>query len=174
MGLQLMMAGKSLGAKVIISDVLNERLDLARQLGADMTIDAKQNDLKKRLMYFTNEKGVNAVVTSVGQPTAITQALDVVRKRGRVVIFGGAPKGTMVQLDPNILHYNEVAIVGTEWIGVGGFLDVKMCHVALDMIRSGRIPVEKLVSHKYPLERIHEAIELVESMGATKCLITVP
>jgi|SRR5208282_3449534 len=174
MGLQLLMVSKSVGAKVIISDVLNDRLKLADQLGADMTVNVREEDLKKRLMAFTNGRLVDAVITSVSQSAVIAQALGVVRKRGRVVIFGGAPEGTVIQIDPNVIHYNEVSLVGSEWVGVGGFLDARMCDVALEMIRSGKIPVERLISHKYPLDRIHEAIETVERMSGTKCLITIP
>jgi len=173
MGLQLMMAGKSVGAKVVISDVLDNRLKLAEQLGADMTVNVKQDNLKNRLKALTNGKGVNVVISSVGDPTAITAALEVVKKRGRVVIFGGTPSGTMLQIDPNVIHYNELALVGTEWVGVGGFLDARMCHVALEMIRSGEVPVEKLITHKYPLAQIHDAFETVENMKGIKCLVTI-
>jgi L-iditol 2-dehydrogenase len=174
MGLLLLSAGKNVGARVIVTDMLEERLDFARQFGADISINAREESLKDRMKEITKGKGFDAVITAVGQPLAIAQAMDVVRKRGRVVIFGGTSEGTTVQIDPNKIHYNEVTLVASSWLGAGGFLDAKMCHVALEMIRSGKIPVERLITHKFRLERIHEAFKVVENLQGLKSLIMLP
>jgi L-iditol 2-dehydrogenase len=173
MGLQLLMAAKSTGAKVIVTDFLDSRLKSAKQFGADFNIKANEENLKDRVKEITRGRGVDAVITSVGQPSAIVQALEVVAKRGRVVIFGGAPKGTTVQIDPNIIHYNEISLIGTEWIGVGGFLDARMCHLALEMIRTGKAPVERLITHRYLLDEIHEALQAAENLEGLKSLVTI-
>ena len=171
MGMMLSMAGKSIGAKVVIADVLEKRLQFAKQLGVDETVNVHRENLADRIKEIAGEQGIDAVITAVGQPSAITQALNVVKKRGRVVIFGGAPEGTTVQIDPNIIHYNEVTLVGSSWLGAGGFLDARMCHVAVEMIRSGKVPVERLITGRFPLQKIHEAFRVVEDLEGLKSII---
>jgi len=173
MGIQIMMAAKSIGAKVILADMLKERLRLGFEFGADETVNTSKSNLKDEVMKITRGKGADVVITSVAEPSAIVRGLELVKKRGKVVIFGGAPTGTMIQLDPNLVHYNEVSLLGSEWIGAGGFLDARMCHVALEMIQSRRIPVDRLISHRYALEQIHEAFRAIENREALKCVIAM-
>ena len=74
------------------------------------------------------------------------------------MIFAGAPTGTLLQFETNIIHYNEIELKGSEWIVVGGFVDVKMVHAALEMIRTRKAPAADLITHRYSLQYLVQAL----------------
>jgi L-iditol 2-dehydrogenase len=77
------------------------------------------------------------------------------RKNGRILIFGGLPKDdSKPGVDMNIVHYNALHVIGTT------IFAPRHQRVALDLMASGRIPVEKLVMHRFPLAEFERGVEL--------------
>jgi L-iditol 2-dehydrogenase len=90
-----------------------------------------------------------------------------VRKRGRVVLFGGLPKDDPItELDSNIIHYNELTVFGA-------FSYHPRFHaIALDMLARGQVQSEKIITNTYPIERAVEAFEALKGGQEVKAVIT--
>ncbi|MDQ1281016.1 MAG: hypothetical protein QG670_2280 [Thermoproteota archaeon] len=155
MGLTQVMIGKLSGAKVIVTEFLDWRRELAQKYGADYVIDASKEDPAKEVEKITKGKMADGCVVTVGQPDAIVQGLKVVGPGGVVCIFGGSTLDTTVTFNPNLIHYGSRILTG---VGVGGQRKGKM---AMELIASGKIPVKGLYSHTFKLEELPEAFKKI-------------
>jgi L-iditol 2-dehydrogenase len=158
---------QSAGAgKIILSEINEQRLAQAASVGCDVLINPAKEDLSKRVMGETN--GLGADVAIVAAPAAVPQqqAVNLVRKRGTVILFASLPKGaSTIEVDSRPIHYGELRVVGTS--------DSAPWHVetAVDLLSSGAVPAEKLATHVLPLEEIHEAFRLMESGEALRVVL---
>lgn len=173
MALQLLMIAKSIGAKVIVSELIENRLEYAEKFGADHVVNASREDPVEAINKLTKDWGTDSVIVSIGNPTAIKQGLNIVRKAGRVVIFGGAPQGSIVQIDPNIIHYREVELTGSNWIGTID-INIQLYQEALDLIASKKVPVAEFVTHRFNLDEIHKGFQVQENKEGLKVMIIPP
>ena len=87
-GLTILAAAKQKGAQVLISDILNFRLDIARKMGADVTVNSKEVNLVQSVLDWTGGRGATVVIEAVGTPPTIESTIDLVSDAGRVVIVG--------------------------------------------------------------------------------------
>ncbi len=170
MGLQLLMVAKSIGAKVIVGELVEERVEYAEKFGADHVINSSKENLEAAVKKLMKDWGPDSVIVSIGNPIAVEQGLKIVRIGGRVVIFGGAPEGSMVRIDPNIIHYKEVVLTGSSWVGAMD-INIQLYQEALDLIASKRVPVAKFVTHRFALDEIHKAFQVQENKEGLKVMI---
>ncbi len=151
--LHLLAVKKKGAAKVIVSDTIDERLHFAEILGADETINAKQEDTVEKTKKLTGGYGADVVIEAIGMPATWEQALRMVRKGGTVLEFGGCPPGTEIKVNTEQLHYGETTILGAFHTTPAYF------QKALNLIASGAIPVKPLITRKMKLDNINEAFE---------------
>ena len=143
--------------KILIADVVDDRLALAEAFEPDATINAAKVDLVQEVHRLTNGKGADVVITATPAPIASVQAVEIARKAGRILIFGGLPKdNSKPGVDMNIVHYNALQIIGTSSFAP------RHQRIALRFLASGRVPGDKLVTHRFPLSEF--------KMGATMAL----
>ncbi|MEM0058090.1 MAG: zinc-binding dehydrogenase [Candidatus Bathyarchaeia archaeon] len=155
-GLLHLLTAKKVGAeKVIIVDLVEERLNFAKKLGADETVNAARENVEERIKQLTNGYGADIVIEAIGRPETWEQAIKLVRKGGKVLEFGGCPPGTEVRVNTELLHYGEVTVMGTFHATPLHF------RKALNLIASRTINVAPLITRKMPLERIKEAFEIL-------------
>jgi threonine dehydrogenase-like Zn-dependent dehydrogenase len=114
MGLMHLVVARALGAKVIASEPDEERRGWARKLGAIETIDPMRQDVVARVKELTNGEGADVAVVSTGAVPAVKPALLGVRKQGSINLFGGFPPNSVLDLDPNLIHYNELILTGSQ------------------------------------------------------------
>lgn len=147
---------RSRGAdKVFIADVVEERLKLAEAFEPDATINAAQTDLVQEVRRLTHGKGADVIVTATPAPLAQVQAVEMARKGGRILLFGGLPKGdSKPGVDMNIVHYHALHLIGTTIFAPRHY------RLALKFVASGRIPVHKLVTHRFPLSEFKQGAML--------------
>lgn len=98
------------GAKILITALEPERLDLAKKLGADIT--TPPSELQNTIKEFTNNIGMDFVFECTGQISVWESTINYVRKGGTIVLFGGVKKGLKVTYDTYKLHYEELTIKG--------------------------------------------------------------
>lgn len=98
------------GAKVLITALEPERLDLAKRLGADIAVPP--SELQNAIKEFTNNIGMDLVFECTGQISVWESTINYVRKGGTIVLFGGVKKGLKVTYDTYKLHYEELTIKG--------------------------------------------------------------
>jgi len=143
------------------------RLAAARDLGADPVIDLDAGEDVRGALEDALPGGPRAVVECVGRPEAWSQALDLVPKGGEVLLYGGCAAGTQVPVDAHRIHYHGLTIKGAFHFAPS---DVR---VALDLIKSRALPLERLVSGRYPLERLGDVFTALEGGDCLK-LAVVP
>jgi L-iditol 2-dehydrogenase len=114
MGLIHLVLAKRLGAVVAVSEPEEGRRSWARQLGAYETIDPMSQDVPTIVKELTNGEGADVAVVSAGVAGAVGTALASVRRQGSVGLFAGFPPRTSVDLDPNLIHYSEVILTGSQ------------------------------------------------------------
>ncbi|HON05625.1 MAG TPA: zinc-dependent dehydrogenase [Candidatus Ratteibacteria bacterium] len=157
---------KNIGAsKVILADVVQNRLDMASFTGA-IRVNSKQTDLKKFVADLTDGRMADRVIVAVGTSDAQEQSLELVAKRGSINFFGGLPKESpFSKINTNTLHYGESFITGTHGSSP---LHNKL---ALDFLSAGRFQIDKYISKKIPLEQILEGLREVEEKKVVKIIV---
>ncbi len=167
MGMMNAMVAKAVGATVFVSEMLEHRLKLARELGFEYVVNPKDEDPVEFVKNHTGGKGADSVVCSIAHPVVIEQGLKMARRGGIVNIFGGATAETRVNFNPNLIHYGVLNLTAS--YGTGGHWDLR--EKALKLISSGRTDVEKLVTARYPLDQALDAVKHVGLKEGMKAII---
>lgn len=132
--------------RVFMSDIVAARLDLARAFEPDAIIDASREDVAARVAELTGGMGPTVVITANPSPQAPVDAVKMVAKGGRVVLFGGLPHGDSTPgVDLNIVHYQNIELIGLSRFAPRHF------RRSLALLASGRVRGRKLVTHTLPL-----------------------
>ena len=154
-------------AKIILIDLNAERLAQAAELvKPDLTIVSSEADPVAAVLHATGGRGVDVVITAAASGTAQEQGLRMLARRGRLSLFGGLAKDAPnITVDANLVHYRELTIVG-----VNGS-SPEHNRTALDLIASGAVPVADLITHRLPLDRVLDAIDIVARGEAIKVTI---
>jgi len=139
--------------RVFSSDVLSFRLEAAERFGADATINPRQEDLVERVRRMTEGRGVDVVVVATGATEAIVQALKSVRRGGTVSLFGAPSRGALLSYDASEIFVREVSIIPSY------STTESEINMALKLLVSRRIDLRKLISHRFKLERVVDAIK---------------
>ncbi|MFH1860650.1 MAG: zinc-dependent dehydrogenase [bacterium] len=153
--LHIHLARISGASQVIATDVSDYRLEAARRFGADAAIQAK-DDIPARVREINNGYLADLVIICTGAPSAILQALHSVERCGTVLFFAPTDKGVTIPLSINELFWrNEISLVSSY---AGDFRD----HMtALDLIGTGRIQVQEMITHRLKLSETGLGFQLV-------------
>lgn len=159
---------KSCGARAVVSEPAESRRRMAEIFAPDLIIDPSSEDAVAAVRRFTNGLGADIVICANPIASTQTQAVEMVRKAGRVVLFGGLPKSSpMVSLDANRIHYGEIMVVGA-------FSYHPEVHArALDLVHRNVIPADRLITHRYPLKEIDAAFETAARGEGLKVVVTM-
>ena len=154
-------------AKVIASDINPKRLALARQMGAHVTIDAGVEDVARRVLEETGGEGADVVCEMSGVPSALHQALAAVRMGGRVQLLG-IPTGE-VPID----FANEIIFKGITLYGVIGRKMYETWHQMRRYLSAGLFDPRPVITHRFPLARVDDAIAAIRSGDAGKIILEI-
>jgi len=167
LGLMNACVARSLGSgKIILSEVNDARLAQAEGFGFDVLINAAESDLADSVMSETDGLGADIAIVAAPAAAPQEQAVNLVRKRGTVVLFASLPKGnSTLDVDSRPIHYGELRVVGPS--------DSAPWHVqkAVELLASGQVPAEKLATHTLPLDQVRQAFELMESGEALRVVL---
>ena len=154
------------GARQIIAIGHSDtRLEVARQLGAAITINAHREDTVQAVRELSGGYGADVVIECAGTQHAWETAVETVRRGGRVLWFGGLPAGTRVSVDAARVHYGEINLIN---IHGGTAADSR---TAFDLIVNQKIQVQPLISGQYPLEQLETALHRMANGEALKIAI---
>jgi S-(hydroxymethyl)glutathione dehydrogenase/alcohol dehydrogenase len=168
-GLNAVQGAAFSGAQPIIAvDRLDNKLEAARTFGATHTINAGQEDAIKAVQQLTSGRGADYVFVTVGSAAALEQGFAMSSRRGMTVIVGLPPAKESMSLSPYDLVAGERTLTGC-WMGSTRLsLDIPRL-VAL--YQAGRLKLDELITDRYPLEQINQAIEAVERGEALRNVI---
>jgi len=161
--------------KVIVSDLSEARLTQSKMTGADVAVraDAQGDNVKAAVEEHTGGQGADLVIEAVGKRTSLLQSVDLVKNGGQIVYFGLPDTHEPVMFNFHDFFRKRVgayAHYGTQMEpGLVSFQS------ALDLIATGQIDVSELVTHRFPLEQIGEAMRIAQdrSDGARKVALTL-
>ncbi len=163
--IHLQLARLAGASHVVVSDPSASRRASATQLGATVTVDPTSEDLGSIVRDLTDGEGADVAVLCIGRPELLTDALGLVRKRGRVSIFAGLAGEGWSNIPANLVHYRELTVVGASNSGRQSFAR------AVKLIESGAIDTKSLVTHTFPLSHTTDAIEYVASGDGIKVAV---
>lgn len=166
-GLMMIPVARLFGAtRIIIIDKDKKRVENAKLFGADVAIWSEECDSVKEVLQLTGGKGADVVLTA--NPVAGTHldAIGMAGHRSRVNLFGGLPAGTTITLEPNMIHYKEMSVMGSHGS------TPRQHRLALELIASGKVDVKKYISNRFSLDEILIAFKTAENREGLKVVIT--
>jgi L-iditol 2-dehydrogenase len=168
MGLMHLLLARAVGvSRTLVSEPLAERLEYARRWGATATVDPSRQDVRRAALEISDGLGVDAAVLTAGRVEALTDALSLVRRQGYVNLFAGFPPGAAVSLDPNLIHYDELHLTGTQNATPEQYRRV------LRLLK--RLPqMDELITHRFPIEQASEAYETRVAARGLKSIVVFP
>ena len=157
-------------AKVIAVDISADKLELARSFGATHTINAAGTDAVVEIRKLTGGAGVDYAVEASGQASVIEQAFESVKRGGGVCVFASHPEhGKRISIDPYELICGKQ--IRGSWGGSSNpDRDIPMF---AKLYREGRLPLEKLITKRYPMDAINEALDDLEHHRVGRPLIEI-
>jgi 2-desacetyl-2-hydroxyethyl bacteriochlorophyllide A dehydrogenase len=166
-GLGVMLASKSFGARTIVADLLDYRLDMARALGADVVVNTGTEDLAAVVHDESDGYGVHVAFEAVGgaQETTLDQAIHLTARAGRVIVLGSFASNA-VPLPVVDFKFRELELRGSQG-------HPNTFRPVLDLIALGALPARRLITHRLPLAEISQAFRLLDSKsdGVMKVVI---
>jgi L-iditol 2-dehydrogenase len=156
--------------RITIMDVSQDRLNLHRKLGLpfDHWINSGETDPVEWIKDRTNGCGCDAVVVAASVPSLVPTAIEMLCHAGHLSIFAGMPKSDPVMpIDLNKIHYLELHVHGANSSVKRDYLEAR------DLIESGSIDVEPIITHTFGLDDFHEAVatQADPSSGSMKVVI---
>ena len=167
-GLQLLMVAKLEGAKLYTSDPMAVRRAKSISLGALESFDPSDGKLVEQIKARTEGRGADAVLVAVAHPAVVVEALAAARPGGRVLLFAANDPVTKIEFPAAAVGIDEKEILGSYSAAV----DIQDAAAAL--VLQKRLPVMEIVTHRFPLDKIQEALQLAAKPTAEslKILIT--
>jgi S-(hydroxymethyl)glutathione dehydrogenase/alcohol dehydrogenase len=168
-GLNIVQAAALVGAYPVIAvDLFDNRLALAKEMGATHLINAKSQDAKAEIEMITGAQGVDAFIDNTGQPAIIEIGYAITKPQGRVALVGVPRKGNNISINSLPLHFGK-GLAGSHGGEAIPNLDIPRYH---NLFQANRIKLRELVTEILPLDAINSAIENMRS-GQTsgRCLI---
>lgn len=160
-GLNAIQGAVLVGAHPIIAvDRLETKLTTAQAFGATHTINGAQQDPIAAVKELTLGRGVDYAFVTVGSPTAVAQGIDMIRIAGTVVVVGIPPEEATVPLPIGNLVVDERRVIGCLMGSTRLRVDVPRL---VELYRHGRLKLDELITARYPLEQINEAITAMET-----------
>ena len=167
-GLLLLMVARLEGARLYTSDPMVERRAKSLALGAIEAFDPTNGKLVEEIKARTEGRGADAVLVAVAHPSVVQDALAAARPGGRILLFAANDPVTRIEFPASAVGIDEKEILGS----YSAAIDIQ--DAAAELVLRRKLPVMEIVTHRFPLDRIQEALELAARPTAEslKILIT--
>jgi len=152
-GIILSTLAKSAGARVITSDLYPQRLTISASFGLPEMLDASRTDTVRAVRERTAGRGADVAILAVGGNALIPVAMDAVRPGGRVLLFAQTTRG-QASIDPAAVCVDEKTLLGSY------SASVELQEESVRFVMDREMNLEKLISHRFPLSRSVEALNL--------------
>jgi threonine 3-dehydrogenase len=168
-GLMAVTIARAAGAgTIVVSDMDDRRLEIARKLGADLALrgdDAKFND---RVRAATHDQGPQVLLEMSGNARAIKQGFAALRNGGTAALLGLPSKPVEIDLP------NDIIFKGAKILGINGRLMYETWFQVESFLLSGRLNLGPIVTHQLPLEEFERGFKLMQSGEAIKVVLQIP
>ena len=165
-GLFHLQLSKIAGArKVIVSEPNEQRRKVALELGADLVVNPTKEDLPAIVDRETNGQGMDVIVMAIGVPALVNSTLKLCKRGGTVNLFAGFAGTGESTVEVNTIHYNEINVNGSTAYKLEDYL------AAAEMIKSGKIDADKIVTHRFKIEDFQKAYDVCVAGTGLKVII---
>lgn len=162
--MMVQMAKKVGAACVILSEPVQMRRKIGMDVGADYTIDPIHEDVKTRIRELTGLEGADVVIECVGKPFAVTQALNAAGPGCRILLFSVPGVNSTVEMPLFDIYQKELTIVGS-------MINPDTHQRAVNLINSGSLKIRELITHRYDLDHLEDAIHMQMSTESIKVMV---
>ena len=169
MGLQTVAAAARAGARVMAVEPREDRRALAARFGAELTVDAA--GWREAAAEWTGGDGPDAIVVTLGRGDVAADAVGACAPGGRVVLFAGFGNEGVAPVDLNRLHYKEISLIGSEWVGVPPHQRFERYEQARELLADGELALEELVSDRIGLDGVEDALRAVREQRSLKAVL---
>jgi L-iditol 2-dehydrogenase len=156
MGLKIIVEAARIGAKVLVVEPLAARRQLALDFGAEIAIDPE--NWRQQVKDWSGGQGVEAVILCIGNPDLVNDCMAACRPGGRVVLFAGFGNRPQAMINLNDIHYREIELVGSEWIGTPPNQRRHCYDQALALLSDPQYPFQKLVTGTCGFDDVESAL----------------
>jgi L-iditol 2-dehydrogenase len=156
MGLLLTAVASRAGARVLVVEPIAGRREMATTFGADLAVSSEQ--WRDAAEAFTAGMGFPAVIVAVGRGELVSHAIEVAAPGGRVVAFAGFGDAPATVIDMNRIHYGEVQVVGSHWIGTPPNQRLERYAQARDLLASATLQLDRLITRTIGLEEVGDVL----------------
>jgi S-(hydroxymethyl)glutathione dehydrogenase / alcohol dehydrogenase len=157
------------GAACIIAvDIVDMKLQAARTFGATHLLNSRKDDVRQRVLDLTGGRGADTVLVTVGSTTAVTQAITLLRRAGTLVIVGMPSTGATAALPVADMADYGFRILGSFVGSTRLRVDIPWL---IELYLQGRLKLDELITARYPIEKINEAIAAMEHGEALRNVI---
>jgi threonine dehydrogenase-like Zn-dependent dehydrogenase len=157
---------KQQGVKtVIVANTRQPRLEIARRMGADVTVNVSEQDLRAEVLRLTDGEGADVVITCVSKPDVIAGATELTGRLGRINVFSGLGDQARPAIDVNSLHYREQIITGTTGSSVQDYADVR------ELAASPTVDLSPVITDRFALEDVEAAMAQSASGTGMKSIV---
>ncbi|WP_209123400.1 zinc-binding alcohol dehydrogenase family protein [Alkalihalobacillus sp. BA299] len=153
-GICILKMAKLAGGKCIVSDINPDRLDFAKQSGADTIVDVSKESLVDAVTHFTNGEGVNVAIDAVCLPSTFELSVECVSIAGRVVVLAFDERPSSIPQLP--ITKKEITILGSR-------LQTNQFSKVVSLLNQGLLTENGLISHQFVMDDIKEAISFIEN-----------
>jgi L-iditol 2-dehydrogenase len=153
--------------RIIATDLVESRLEMARRLGADVVIDARQ-DVVAALLEANQGRGADAVIVTPGSVGAMEQGLALAGGGATVVLFAPTPPEVMFPISPHRLLFSEITLTGSYSCSP---LETRQ---SLQLIQGGRIDASALITHRFDLTGVGDALRLAKNATESLKIVIIP
>ncbi len=168
-GLNTVQGAAISGATTIIAiDISTSKIEAAKLFGATHGLDAKSEDIAHAVKDLTNGYGADYVFVTVGAKQAFDQAPSLVARGGKIILVGMPATGVMSEIDPGTLAGDCISIIGSKMGASNIHVDIPNL---VAMYRAGKLKLDELITQRYPLEEINDAIAAVKRGEALRNII---
>ncbi len=168
-GLNAVQGAALSGAYPILAvDIVDKKLAAARAFGATHTVNSKQQAVAGVVEALTAGRRADYVFVTVGSPAAVTQGLGLIRRGGTVILVGMPSAGATAPISIGDFVYDGQKVIGSNMGSTRLSVDVPRL---VELYQHGRLKLDELITARYPLERINEAIESMERGEALRNVI---
>ena len=153
---------------IIATDLVDSRLEMAQQMGADVVINVGETEPDERveqIQSLTNGVGVDIAIECAGIPAVFSEALDVVRRGGKVIEVGHYTDSGDTRVRPHQICNKDLDVCG-----VWAYPQIQF-QTALDFLQRTRAPLHELITHHLPLNQLVSGIEMLGNEGVYKVVI---
>ena len=155
-GLNSVQGAAIAGAESVIAlDISEAKLNAARKFGATHTVNVEQENARKSIRNMTSGRGADYVFVTVGDKSAIEQGFKLLRKGGTLVIVGMTADGVMIEFDACAFASVEKRLLGSKMGSTRLAIDIPWY---ISLYQQERLKLDELISGRYPLVQINEAI----------------